>query len=253
MSASKKIPIGIQLYCIRKECEKDLPGSLKAVADMGYDGVEFAGYYGREASELQKMLDDLGLKVAGTHLKKDQLVGDGLKETVEFNKVLGNRNLVIAHLSDDHFETPEGCAEVGRMFGQIARKVEPEGMRTGYHNHTTEFVAKGDSTIWDLIADNSPESVIMQFDVGNAMHGGAQPMPFLRRHPGRTTSLHVKDYSSTDRKVIVGEGEAPWKEIFDFCQTQGGTEWYVVEQETHAYPPLECAKRCIDNLRAMGL
>lgn len=81
----KKIPIGLQLYSIREDCAKDLPGTLAAVSKMGYDGVEFAGYHGRTAKELRKMLDDLGLKCCGTHIGLDTLLGDALKASAEFN------------------------------------------------------------------------------------------------------------------------------------------------------------------------
>ena len=83
-----RIPIALQLYSIRHDCERDLPGTLKAVAEMGYEGVEFAGYYGRSAAELRAMLDDLGLAVAGTHIRIETLMGDQLADTVAFNRAL---------------------------------------------------------------------------------------------------------------------------------------------------------------------
>jgi len=95
------IPIALQLYSIRHDCEKDLPGTLEAVAKMGYDGVEFAGYYGRSAKELRQMLDDLGLRVAGTHIRLPTLQGDALAETVAFNRDLGNRFLIVSSLAEE--------------------------------------------------------------------------------------------------------------------------------------------------------
>ena len=84
------IPIALQLYSVRHECEKALPGVLHAVAAMGYDGVEFAGYYGRSAQELRRMLDDVGLRCAGTHTGLNTILGDELPRTIEFNRTLGN-------------------------------------------------------------------------------------------------------------------------------------------------------------------
>jgi len=77
-----KIPVALQLYSVREDCARDLPGTLKAVANMGYDGVEFAGYHGRSAEELRKLVDDLGLQVAGTHIGIDTLLGDELEKTL---------------------------------------------------------------------------------------------------------------------------------------------------------------------------
>ncbi|GAG48180.1 unnamed protein product, partial [marine sediment metagenome] len=91
-----RIPIALQLYSVREDCQKDVAGTLKAVAEMGYEGVEFAGYHGSSAEELRKILDDVGLKVVGSHLRLSVLQGDELAKTIEFNKALGNKRLVIA-------------------------------------------------------------------------------------------------------------------------------------------------------------
>ena len=93
--------IALQLYSVRGDCAKDLPGTLREVAEMGYDGVEFAGYHGRSARDLRYMLDDLGLEVAGTHVGIDTLQGERLRDSIEFNRVLGNRFLVVPMLPDD--------------------------------------------------------------------------------------------------------------------------------------------------------
>src|ERR1041385_589722 len=93
-AAKGKIPVGVQLYSVRKECEKDLPGTLKAIGKIGYKAVEFAGYYGRDARTLRQMLDDAGLKCCGTHTPFDTILADKLPKTVEFNQTLGNINLI---------------------------------------------------------------------------------------------------------------------------------------------------------------
>ncbi|MBN2088875.1 sugar phosphate isomerase/epimerase, partial [candidate division KSB1 bacterium] len=99
---AKVIPVGLQLYSVRKECEKDLPGTIAAVARMGYQGVEFAGYYNYTAEELRKMLDDNGLKCCGTHIGLDTLMGENFEATVEFNKVLGNKYLIVPWIGEEY-------------------------------------------------------------------------------------------------------------------------------------------------------
>src|SRR5213593_3600317 len=101
-AAKKKIPIGLQLYSVRDECAKDLYGTVQAVGKMGYKGVEFAGYYNRDAKTLRKLLDDAGLKCCGTHIQLDTLLGDNLAKTVEFNQTLGNKFLIVPALSDKY-------------------------------------------------------------------------------------------------------------------------------------------------------
>ncbi len=95
-SQAKKLPIGLQLWSVRHQCEKDVSGVLAALAKMGYQGVEFAGYYGQSAKQLRKILDDNGLKCCGSHMKLDVLTGDKLRETIEFNHILGNKYLIVA-------------------------------------------------------------------------------------------------------------------------------------------------------------
>ena len=246
------IPIALQLYSIRKDCERDLPGTLKAVAEMGYDGVEFAGYYGRSAAELRSMLDDLGLAVAGTHISLDTLLGDRLAETVEFNRTLGNRFLIVPGLPAERRDSHQAWLETAQVFNQVAAKLAQEGMMTGYHNHHIEFTPMDGELPWDTFYSNTRQEVVMQIDLGNAMHGGADPIPFLERYPGRATTVHLKEYSAENDKALIGEGDVPWPEVFRLCETVGGTEWYIVEQESYAYPPLECVDRCLQALRQMG-
>ena len=93
----------------------------------------------------------------------------------------------------------------------------------------------------------------MQLDVGNAMHGGADPLPYLYNYPDKAITVHIKEYSKKNDKALIGEGDAKLKAFFALCEAVGGTEWYIVEHETYAYPPLECVDRCLKNLREMKL
>lgn len=245
-----KIPIGLQLYSVREDCAKDLPGVLKAVAKMGYVGVEFAGYHGHTPKDLKMMLDDLGLQCCGAHVGIQALQGDELAKSIAFHRTLGNRFLIVPGL-------PHGDKELwlshAKALNEISEKLEPEGMYTGYHNHHTEFLPLADGSLpWDVFFGNTRKEVIMQFDVGNARHGGGDAAHFLRSYPGRARSVHVKEYSATDDTALIGEGDVNWPEIFELCETIGNTEWYVVEHETAAIPPLECVDLCLQNLRKMG-
>ncbi len=249
-----KIPVALQLYSVRDDCARDILGTLKAVADMGYDGVEFAGYYGRSADDLRKMLDDLGLKVAGTHIGIDTLLGDELKKTVAFNKTIGNRFLIVPWLPDQYRDSKAAWLKTARLMNEIAKKVKPEGMRVGYHNHIMEFQPIDGEMPWDIFFGATVPDVVMQLDTGNAMYGNVSAdgvLQIMRRHPGLAATVHLKEFSSKDEKALIGEGEMKWKEFFKLCETIGGTEWYIVEQESYAYQPLECVRRCLRNIRKM--
>ncbi len=247
-----RIPVALQLFSVREQCEEDLPATLEAVADMGYGGVEFAGYYGRSAEELRSMLDDLGLQVAGTHTGLNTLLGDELERTIEFNKVLGNSHLVVPALPRQRRDSREALIESARIFSELVPRVAPHGMKVGYHNHHWEFSEIDGEMGWDIFFGAASREVIMQVDTGNALHGGADPVPFIERYPGRATTVHLKDYSEEGGWVVIGKGDVRWEDLFHACETVGGTEWYIVEQESHKWSPLETVARCLESLEEMG-
>jgi sugar phosphate isomerase/epimerase len=246
------IPIGVQLYSVRHECEKDLPGTLTALAKMGYEGVEFAGYYKRSANELKKLLDDNGLKCCGTHIDLNTLLGDRLAGTVEFNQTLGNKYLIVPGLSPERTQTRQNWLDTARTFNDIADKVKSSGMRVGYHNHSIEFQPLDGEMPWDTFFGNTRKEVIMQVDVGNALDGGADPVAFMKKYPGRAATIHVKEYSKSNPKAFVGEGDVKWRDVFALLEKSGGTEWYIVEYEVEGVPAIQGVSRCLENLRKMG-
>jgi len=247
-----RIPIALQLYSIRDNCEEDFPGTLKAVAEMGYEGVDFAGYYGYEAKEIRTMLDDLGLKAAGCHTALDTLLGDELQRTVAFNRTLGNKYLIVPGLPERRRNSKEAWLRTADLFNEIADALDPEGMMTGYHNHFIEFEPMEGVVPWDLFFSSTQPEVVMQIDTGNALHGGGDPVAILERYPGRAKTVHLKEYSATNETALIGEGDVDWQGVFEVVESQDETEWYIVEQESYAYPPLECVDRCLQALKAMG-
>jgi sugar phosphate isomerase/epimerase len=247
----KPIMIGLQLYSVRDECAKDLPGVLKAVAKMGYTGVEFAGYHGRTAPELKKLLDDNNLKCYGTHIGLDTLTGDNLEKTVEFNKVFGNRFLCVPWIPEEKRNTREKIIETGKLFSEIAAKAEPHGMIVGYHNHTDEFKPVEGEAPFNTFFDHTDKRVAVQFDIGNALDGGVQAAPYIARYPGRVLSVHVKDHSKTNPKALLGEGDENWSEVIPLLKGKAGTRWFIIEQESYAYPPLQCVEKCLNNFKAL--
>lgn len=250
-SSKKKIPIGLQLYSVRQACQKDLPGVLRAVAKMGYQGVEFAGYYGRKAKELRKLLDANGLKCCGTHTGLNTLTGDALKGTVEFNQILGNKFLIAPGLPGGRLASVRAVKETAKLFSELAEKVKPQKMRVGYHAHGGDFRRFDGETAWDILFSNASSDVVMQLDIGNCIGGGGDPIAILKKFPKRSATIHLKEHGGKP-EAVVGEGDVKWDEVFRLCETTGGTEWYIVEHERGAGSPLDNVRRCIENLRKMG-
>ncbi|MCX7705487.1 MAG: sugar phosphate isomerase/epimerase [bacterium] len=243
--------IGLQLYSVRQDCAKDLTGTLTKVSKMGYEGVEFAGYHGREAKELRKMLEDLNLVCCGTHIPLEALLGDELHKTVEFNAVLGNKYLIVPGLKEEYRNSISAWQRTAEIFNSIAERLKPYGMKTGYHNHWIEFEPVEDKIPMDVFFHKASKDVIMQFDTGNAMRSGGNVVEYLKKFPGRSDTIHIKEYSAKNDKAIIGEGDIPWKQVIELCSTIGNTQWYIIEQESYAYQPLECVEKCLINFKKL--
>ncbi|MCX7993770.1 MAG: sugar phosphate isomerase/epimerase [Fimbriimonadales bacterium] len=247
------IKVGVQLYSVRDDCKRDLPYTLAEVAKIGYAGVEFAGYYDYDAATLRKMLDENGLECCGTHIGLDALLGDNLQRTLEFHATLKCPYLIVPGLPPERTASRDAWLETAQIFNEIAEKIKPHGFRTGYHNHWIEFQPFENGELpWDVFFSHTSPDVIMQIDTGNALHGGAHAAPFVRKYPGRALTVHCKEFSSTNNSAVIGEGEVQWADFFDACETVGGTQWYIVEQETYAHTPLETIQLCFEAMKRMG-
>ena len=247
-ASRKKIPVGLQLYSLREQCKTDLPGMLTAVAKIGYKGVEFAGYHGRSAEELRKMLDDNGLVACGTHTPYDSVLGDKLKETVEFNHTIGNKFLIVPWMQA---KTKQEWLDKAKLFNEIADQGQAPTACGSATMPTLTTSSKIDGvSAWDLFFGNTKPEVVMQLDTSNCLEGGADPVAVLKKYPGRARSIHLKAHGGGP-EAVIGEDKVEWKEVFAFCETKGKTQWYIVEHES-SKNPLDAVKRSYDALKTMG-
>jgi sugar phosphate isomerase/epimerase len=255
-----RIPIALELYSVREDLQRDMPGTLKAVAEMGYDGVEFAGFAGHPAQEVRAILDEVGLVACSSHTGVDQVQGDRLADTIAYNRTIGNSSLIIPGLPGDWTGTRANWLRTAGFFNDLAGKLAAEGMFTGYHNHHTEFAPLEGEAPWHTLFGNTVQGVVTQLDAGNALAGGADLMPLLTPYPGRAISVHLKPYSVAAGKSdmeagfrpLIGDDDVPWAALFEWCETVGATEWYIVEYESDLFPPLEAVERCLKALKTMG-
>lgn len=246
-----KIPFGVQLYSVRKECAKDLEGTIAALAKMGFKGVEFADYFGRDAKTLRKLLDDTGLKCCGTHIYLETMLGDELPKTIEFSETLGNPYLIVRSLKPQYTGNRQGWEKAADLCSEVAEKLKPHGMHIGYHNHDTEFKPLDGELPWDIFFNRAKKDVAIQFDTANASVGGADPVVFLKKHPGRVASVHVKGFAKNNPAPLIGEDELPWKEIFNVCESGAGVQWYIIEFEGND-APLDKVGKSLDVMRRWG-
>jgi sugar phosphate isomerase/epimerase len=219
---------------------------------MGYQGVEFAGYYDHTASQLKKILQDNGLKCCGVHIGLDKVLGEMLTQTVDFHLELGAPYLIVPWIPEERRNSRAAWLATAALFDEITDQLRPHGLRTGYHNHSVEFQRFDGEAGLDTFFSYTQNQVILQLDIGNAIHGGADALAFLHRYPGRSTTIHLKEYSAANPEALLGEGDVLWQKVFEFCEQSGGTEWYIVEQESYPVPPLQTVRRCRENLRKLG-
>jgi sugar phosphate isomerase/epimerase len=257
-----KKPVGLELYAVRGELARDLPGTLRQVAAMGYSAVEFYSPYFKwtvsYAQEVRKLMDDLGLHCPSTHNGAESFApGDGIAKAIELNRILGARYIVMA-------SPPKGTAGLDgwkNVCSGLTAAVEqfrPHGMSAGFHNHQTEWAPLADGMrIMDFIAANTPADFVLQLDVGTCVAAGQDPVAWIKAHPGRIRSVHLKDWAPGTAqeekgfRVLFGEGASPWAGIIAAAESVGGVECYMMEQEGSRYPEMETARRCLDNWRKL--
>jgi sugar phosphate isomerase/epimerase len=247
LAAGKKVPVGLQLYSIREACAKDLPKTLEAVAKIGYKGVEFAGYHNHSAKDLRKMLDDNGLVACGTHTALETIQPDKLQETIEFNQTIGNKFLIVPYMEP---KGKEGWLAMAKLFNEQAVKAKAAKMQIGYHAHSHDFTKIDGTSCWDLFFGNTTDDVIMQLDTSNCKDGGADPVEVLKKYAKRAHTIHLKEWGGP-KDAVIGQGEVDFKSVFELCEKNHVTKWYVVEHEREG-DAIENVRRCFEGMKKLG-
>ena len=253
----KLVPIALQVYSLRDYASKDLRGTLKEIAKMGYKGVEFAGYYGHEAKDVRKWLDEAGLQAISTHLGVPQLLEGQFDKTAEFEKTLGNRRLIVASGLSASCATDAGNQMTAYLFNEIAYKAAKAGMQIGFHAHFNDFSDVNGKTAWELFFSRTRADIIAQMDVGNCMHGGADPYDLVAKLPGRGKLMHLKAENEKGKggATLASEGDVvDWNRMLDIAENIGGVEWYIVEQEDCGSGSnlMDACAECMENLKKLG-
>jgi sugar phosphate isomerase/epimerase len=254
-ASASAIPVGLELYSVREALKQDLEGTVRAVAQMGYQCVEFyAPYFDwteAQTKQMRKLLDDLGIHCYSTHNDEKYFSAENVNRARDMNLILGCKYMVMA------YSEPKGGLDgwkgVADELNAATEKLEPSGLKAGYHNHQAEWKSVDGVRPMEIFAKNTKPSVMLQLDVGTCVNAGADPVAWIRSTPGRIHSLHLKDWSSDPAKgyqVLFGEGDAKWKEIFAAAESVGGVEYYLLEQEGSRFGELETAKRCLQAYRA---
>ncbi len=207
----KKIKMASPLYILREECAKDLAGVLKKLAEIGYDGIEFLGFFGHSATEVKAMLDENGLEALGNHVPYAELV-EKPDEILDFHQVVGCHYLTVADLPLHGFD------DVAANLKVLAEKATLRGIRLLYHNHDQELIEKTDgmeNLAW-IMEHTDPVDLALEPDLGWIEIGGGDPAWYLEKYVDRCPVIHLKDYFTTDHKKLG--------RVREFVPARGGEE-----------------------------
>ena len=259
----KKYPIGLELYSVRTELARDLPNTLKTVAGIGYEVVEFyAPYYDwsvPHAKDIRTLMDDLGLRCYSTHNHLVSFMpGDGMGKAIELNQILGAKILVLAS-APFGVRGLDAWKKLCEQLSSASALLNTHGLAAGFHNHQTEWAPlDGNLRTMDVLAANTPKEFVLQLDVGTCVEAGADPVAWINANPGRIRTLHLKDWApgaaalEKSYRVLFAEGVCPWKAIIAAAEATGGVEYYLIEQEGSRYPEFETVRRCLDAWKTMS-
>ncbi len=275
-----KFKIGLQLYSIRDDMAKDFEGTLKKVKEMGYDVVEFAGYYGHDADEIKALLDKYDLECISVHQKYEPFLEDE-EAMIEFQKKLGIKYSIIPWMSRDKQADTEAFPKTIEEIKSVAKALSKIGVKMGYHNHEFEFETKDGEFLLDLFyKEFTPDEMFLQVDTCWCKYAGYEPAEYIKKYNGKIPVLHLKDFTA-DKTVKAAmyalidengnEGKAPSREENGFkfkplgegkqdfppiikAAEEIGVEYLIVEQDAHPdYEPLESVRRSREYLKTLGL
>jgi len=262
---SHGLPIGIQLYMVNADLTKDLAGTLKTLAEIGYSEVETAGFGKLSAAQFRDLLRDAGLRAPSAHL------GFGAEDTgklLDDAKTLGVEYVVSSMLPPKDEGMPaffmslnslsaDDFRRIAAKANEIGQRAKSVGMQYAYHNHNFEFRDVGDGkTGYDILLEETDASVVkFETDCGWMKVGGKDPVEYLKRHGNRIAMLHAKDFKNITKPVTalfsqdrpipteLGRGSIDYKPIVE-AGLKAGVKHIFVEQEPpfKEVPAMEAAE-----------
>jgi sugar phosphate isomerase/epimerase len=256
-------PIGLQLYTLRDQLDKDVEGTIKQVAAIGYRDVEIYSLYGKSPADFKKILTDNGVTASSGHYLLPVVKNEWDKK-IEEAKTLGLQYMVIAILDKEDRKSLDDYKKLADLFNKAGEATQKAGIQFCYHNHNFEFQKFGDTTAYDyLLKTLDPKLVKFEMDCFWVTHAGQDPVAYFKKYPGRFPLLHIKDMKDKpaqtqelDAKMglfaPVGQGTINWKRIFASAK-QAGVEHYYVEQDYCEIPPLDAVKISYEYLNKLSV
>ncbi|WP_105615677.1 sugar phosphate isomerase/epimerase family protein [Vallitalea okinawensis] len=218
--------IGVQMYSIRNVTSQDMERALQRVAEIGYEGIEFAGFYDYKADEILSWLKKYNLEVLGAHVSTEMIL-DQPDETIEFHKRIGNKRIICPGF--EGMKTKEGVLDFAKRLAAVIPKYHQAGMRLYYHNHAFEFTKEGEDYLIDVLFDQV-ELLSPEFDIFWVYAGGECPVDYLNKYQGKTDIVHIKD-GIGNTATLLGKGEVNLEGVCSIIKKHH-YKWAVVESES---------------------
>ena len=240
--------ISLQLYTVREQTARDMPGTLRRLAEIGYTAVEFAGFGGLTPRELRGTLDDLGLRASGAHVPLDAWESDPSSVIADMHAI-GSPHAIVPMAPPGRRGDKDSVARLAESFNRWGGLCRREGLTFSYHNHDFEFAPLGDATMWDvLVWETDPELVHLELDLYWIKYGGTDPETVLRDVGDRVSLVHLKDMAPDETRsdLPVGEGTIPWPQLLAAAD-EVDVEWFVAEQDN----PRDALEDVESSLKAM--
>ena len=247
-----KIPVCLQMYTVRDDAQRDLAGTLATIAQLGYAGVELAGYAGKTAEQYKALLDANHLRAVGAHVGIDQVMGNP-EQAIAEARLFGYSYVIVPWIGKPYAESLEGYQRLGAELSAVAPQYADAGLTLCYHNHAFEFeLSDGDKTGLDVLFEAAP-AIQAELDTFWVKKGGKDIPEYLKRLSGRVPLVHLKDMDAGGSFAPVGAGTVDYPSLFAAAEA-AGAKYYMVEQDSCQPPltPLESIRISIENLRAWG-
>lgn len=247
-----KTPIALQMYTVRDLAAQDYVGTLRRVAEIGYAGVELAGFP-IPVSELKLAVDDLGLKVPSMHVGYGALINETASQ-IDIGLEIGVQYLTCSGIFNTLRDTSDGFREAAESLSRVGEECIKQGLGVCYHNHAFEFVKFDGKAAYDLLFETDPSTLLeAEIDTYWVQHAGEDPSALIRAYAGRCPLVHIKDMADdADQSFAeIGAGVMDFDGIFAACEV-AGVLWYIVEQDSCKGDPLESIWTSFENLKRMG-
>jgi len=231
----------IQLYSVRDVINNDFAGTLKNLSEMGYTGVEFAGYGDLSAQQMKDVLTANNLKPVGAHIGVEGLTKH-LDEEIAFHKALGTEYIICPYYE---MKTKDDVLKLAEILKPVIAKCGEAGLKFAYHNHAHEFAQDGGEYLLDILFKNLPPESVMELDIFWVAYAGVDPFAYMEKHKDRLKLIHVKQIDKDKHCVDLDQGIINFKEIITKAKTLG-VEHFILEQEEYAVSSMVSVKNDID-------